>query len=211
MSKILVLICLIFSTTSRADFPAHWWKKVPAIELFWWEISPDSAIKNKELIVSKRNELGILSNFAHTPFTFRGKTYQSIEGFWQMMLYPENKDDPRFNNKVRWEHTREEVSQMVGIDAKIAGLKAEKNMEILKIDWVTFEGKKMQYRSKKIGLHYDLILSAMLEKYKQNAKVQKILHSTKNLILKPDHHSEKNAPLEWDYTGIWMKIRDSQQ
>src|SRR5260221_974694 len=37
----------------------------------------------------KRNELGLLSNFAPTPFTFRGQRYASLEGFWQMMLYPE--------------------------------------------------------------------------------------------------------------------------
>ena len=41
------------------------------------------------MILSKRNELGILSNFAATPFTLYGKRYASVEGFWQMMLYPE--------------------------------------------------------------------------------------------------------------------------
>jgi hypothetical protein len=47
------------------------------------------------VILSKRNELGILSNFAPTPFTLHGKRYASVEGFWQMMLYPENSNDPR--------------------------------------------------------------------------------------------------------------------
>lgn len=37
------------------------------------------------MILSKRNELGLLSNFAATPFTFKGKHYASLEGFWQMM------------------------------------------------------------------------------------------------------------------------------
>ena len=42
-----------------------------------------------EVILSKRNELGLLSNFAATPFVFRGRRDASLEGFWQMMLYPE--------------------------------------------------------------------------------------------------------------------------
>jgi len=35
------------------------------------------------------NELGLLSNFAPTPFVFHGQRYASVEGFWQMMKYPE--------------------------------------------------------------------------------------------------------------------------
>lgn len=53
-----------------------------------WEILPQAA-GPQEVILSKRNELGILSNFAATPFTFHGKRYAIVEGFWQMMLYPE--------------------------------------------------------------------------------------------------------------------------
>ena len=59
-----------------------------------WEILPQEA-KPGEVILSKRNELGLLSNFAATPFEFRGKRYASLEGFWQMMKYPEGPDDPR--------------------------------------------------------------------------------------------------------------------
>ena len=53
-----------------------------------WEILPQAA-KPGEVILSKRNELGLLSNFAPTPFTFRGQSYASLEGFWQTTLYPE--------------------------------------------------------------------------------------------------------------------------
>lgn len=52
-----------------------------------WEILPQEAAPG-EVILSKRHELGLLSNFAATPFVFRGKRYASLEGFWQMMLYP---------------------------------------------------------------------------------------------------------------------------
>ena len=58
-----------------------------------WEILPQAAGPD-EVIVSKRHELGLLSNFAATPFIFRGRRYASVEGFWQMMLYPEGPGDP---------------------------------------------------------------------------------------------------------------------
>ena len=79
---------------ARANHPAHWWAPVPQEGAPEWEILPQAAGPG-EVIVSKRHELGLLSNFAPTPFTFRGSRFASLEGFWQMMLYPEGPDDPR--------------------------------------------------------------------------------------------------------------------
>ena len=76
------------------QYPRHWWAPVPKEGAPEWEILPQEA-KPGEVILSKRHELGLLSNFAATPFTFRDKHYASLEGFWQMMLYPEGRDDPR--------------------------------------------------------------------------------------------------------------------
>ena len=69
-------------------YPAHWWAPVSKEGSPAWEILPQEAGPG-EVILSKRHELGLLSNFAPTPFTFRGRRYASLEGFWQMMLYPE--------------------------------------------------------------------------------------------------------------------------
>jgi hypothetical protein len=73
-------------------YPAHWWTPAPEAGKPEWEILPQEAGPG-EVILSKRNELGLLSNFAPTPFTFRGKRYASLEGFWQMMLYPEGENE----------------------------------------------------------------------------------------------------------------------
>jgi predicted NAD-dependent protein-ADP-ribosyltransferase YbiA (DUF1768 family) len=160
------------------------------------------------VILSKRNELGILSNFAATPFTFHGRSYASVEGFWQMMLYPEGPDDPRARTAgVPWPHTREQVAQMTAFEAKDAGTLAEENMRKLGIDWVTFEGRRMPYRSQKKGGHYRLIVAAMRAKLEQNPKVQEILRATGDLILRPDHIEEAGAPPEWHYYRIWMELR----
>ena len=172
-----------------------------------WEILPQEAGPG-EVILSKRHELGLLSNFAPTPFTFRGKRYASLEGFWQMMLYPEGPDDPRAKFPgIEWKHTRDEVAQMTAFVAKDAGTLAEQNMAKMKIDWVTFEGKRMPYRSMTPGAHYDLIVAATRAKVDQNPEVKKVLLLTGDLILKPDHYEEPNAAPEWRYFEILTRIR----
>src|SRR6266480_6035770 len=106
-------------------YPAHWWTQVSDPEKPDWEILRQEAGPG-EVILSKRNELGLLSNFAPTPFTFRGQRYASLEGFWQMMLYPEGPDDPRARFPgLEWKHTRVEVAQMTSFAAKDAGTLAE--------------------------------------------------------------------------------------
>src|ERR1700730_7880785 len=119
------------------SYPAHGWPPIPEDQKAVWETLPQAA-KAGEVILSKRNELGILSNFAATPFSLRGKRYASVEGFWQMMLYPEGLQDPRAKaGGIMWAHTREEVAGMIGFEAKDAGTAAEKNMREMGIEWVT--------------------------------------------------------------------------
>jgi len=208
----LALTMLAAAQTFAADkYPEHWWTPVPEANKPDWEILPQSA-KPGEVILSKRNELGILSNFAPTSFTLYGKRYASVEGFWQMMLYPESPEDPRAKFPgVTWPHTREEVGQMTAWDAKNAGDIGEKNMKKMGIDWVTFDGKRMKYWSMKKGEHYRIIVEAMRAKLDQNPKVKEVLLSTGNLILRPDHFQEENPPAEWHYFQIWMDLRTELQ
>jgi predicted NAD-dependent protein-ADP-ribosyltransferase YbiA (DUF1768 family) len=196
---------------AAGQYPAKWFAPVPESQRAVWEILPQAA-KPGEVILSKRNELGILSNFAATPFTFRGKRYASVEGFWQMMLYPEGPDDPRARDpQVAWPHSREEVAQMTAFEAKGAGDTAERNMQKLGIDWVTFDGKRVLYRSRRKGEHYALIVAAMRAKLKQNAEVRRILLATESLRLLPDHIQEPDSPPEWRYYEIWMELRTELQ
>lgn len=188
-------------------YPAHWWTPVPTEGAPDWEILPQAAGPG-EVILSKRNELGILSNFAATPFTYRGKRYASLEGFWQMMLYPEGPRDPRARVPgVEWKYTRAQVAQMTAFEAKAAGGLAEANMQRMGIGWCTFEGRRFTYRSLRPGRHYRLIVAATWAKLRQNPRVREILLSTGDLTLRPDHHGEPNSPPEWRYSEIWMRIR----
>jgi len=205
----LLLLCVIagIANCQRDRYPAHWWTPVPEDQKAWWEILPQAA-RSGEVILSKRNELGILSNFAATPFTYRARTYASVEGFWQMMLYPEGPDDPRAQAPgLAWPHTRDEVARMTAFEAKDAGTVGEENMRKMGIDWVTFEGKRIRYRSMEKDQHYRLIVAAMRAKLEQNQRVRDVLLSTGNLVLRPDHVQEADAPPEWRYYRIWMEIR----
>jgi len=46
---------------------------------------------------------------------------------------------------------------------------------------------------------------------KQNPEVKKVLLATGDLILKPDHHQEPNAPAAWRYFEILTQIRSELQ
>ncbi len=192
-------------------YPEHWWTPAPKEGAPAWEILPQEAGPG-EVILSKRNELGLLSNFAATPFEFHGKRYASLEGFWQMMKFPEGPDDPRANFPgVTWSYTREQVAQLTSFDAKRAGDAGEKNMKLMGIDWVTFEGKRMEYKPPQPGEHYRLIVEATREKVRQNPEVKKVLLATGNLKLRPDHRQEPNAPAAWRYYEILTQIRTELQ
>ncbi len=191
-----------------ANYPPHWWAKHSEEGRPDWEILPDAAGPG-EVILSKRNELGCLSNFAPTPFVFRGVHYASLEGFWQMMFYPEGPTDPRaLAPSLSWPHTRAQVAQMTSHEAWAAGDLGFRNMRELGINWVTFEGKRYEYWTAEKGDHYHLIVEAMTEKLRQNPIVQRTLLATGDLSLRADHVEPPDAPPSWAYYAIWMKLRE---
>ncbi len=215
MKQLTILFTIIFvcscslQTNKIGQYPKHWWGPVSDNNAPSWEILPQSANYAKSVILSKRNELGILSNFAHTPFIFEGKKYESIEGLWQSMKYPESNKDPR--SKSAWKYSRSQVEQMIAFDAKRAGSLASKNMKEQNINWVTYKGKRMTYRTLKKGAHYQLIKKVMKAKLDQNPKVKQVLLATKNLILLPDHKTKSDSPPAWKYNIIWMELRSHYQ
>ena len=197
--------------TLDSSYPAAWWAPVPREGAPAWEILPQDA-RPGEVILSKRNELGLLSNFAATPFTFHGQRYASMEGLWQMMKYPEGPEDARATcPELHWALTRQEVTQLTGFEAKRAGTLADDNMKTMGITWVTFEGNRIEYKPFVPGEHYRLIVEATREKVRQNPQVRKVLLATGNLVLKPDHHQEPDAPAAWRYFEILMQIRTEFQ
>lgn len=203
-----LLFCLLTLSVVAGDYPEDWFKPFPREQASSWEILPQDA-KPGEVILSKRTELGIFSNFAATPFVYREKSYASVEGFWQLMKFPDSglAEDIRFSQTYPF--TREQVAAMTAFEAKEAGSIGSKFMKELKIDWVSFEGELMVYCSREKGLHYQLIYEAMVEKLKQNPEVKRLLLATGDLILRADHKNEGCQAPEWAYDQLWMEIRDS--
>ena len=96
-----------------------------------------------------------------------------------MMKYPESPDDPRAKFPgLTWSYTREQVAQLTSFEANRAGKLGEANMKAMGITWVTFEGKRMEYKPAQPGEHYKLIVAATCEKVRQNPEVQKVLFAT---------------------------------
>ncbi len=86
---------------------------------------------------------GAVANPDTAPFTYRGKSYGSFDGFWHSLMYPEDSHDPRASYPgVQWKFKRSQVEKMTTADAHQAGALAKANMEKMKIDWITFEGRK---------------------------------------------------------------------
>jgi predicted NAD-dependent protein-ADP-ribosyltransferase YbiA (DUF1768 family) len=208
-------------------YPAHWWAEVSKVGAPEWEVLPQEAGPG-EVILSKRNELGLLSNFAPTQFTFRGQRFASMEGLWQSMKYPEaiiqitdevvehhdtyNIADPRLcDSNIVWKYTRAQVEQMTAFEAKEAGMSASENMKKLGINWVSFQGQRMVYKEKGNSPFYLLIKEAMEQKLLQNPKVMEVLLQTGDLKLRPDHHSEESELKAWQYFDIWMELRTKYQ
>lgn len=192
-----------------AKYPKEWWVEIPKEGAPDWEILPQEAGPG-EVILSKRTELGVFSNFAATPFSYRGKTYASVEGFWQAMKYPEGPDDPRAQHPgIEWKYTRDQVAALTAFEAKTAGDHANENMKKMGIAWVSFEGVRVEYKGSPQDQrkHYRWVFGAIQAKVLQNPAVKALLLKTQGLVLKPDHKQDPQSPPAYRYHEILMRIR----
>lgn len=210
MKRYLFLLILFSCLNSCAtNYPSSWWEEVDESKRKSWEILPQDA-KKGEVVLSKRTELGAFSNLALTPFEFENIRYKSVEALWQSLKYPDSKikNDPR--NKLKYPYKREDVYELSGFKSKKAGDKANLLMKSGQIKWVSYKGKKFDYKDMKSGsdFHYKLIYSGILEKILQNKNLEKLLLRTKGLKLVPDHKIRKSSPKSYFHYDILMKIRD---
>lgn len=208
--KTLILSILLFSGVVHAQYPQEWWIEIPRSEAATWEILPQEA-RSGEVILSKRTELGVFSNFAATPFCLEQKCYASIEGLWQSLKYP----DPALENDPRhlitgWPHNREQVEQMVAFEAKDAGEAASEIYKTHQLKDVSYGPRFFNYKDYAEGsaYHYKIIKAATVAKLVQNPEAFELLLKTKGLILKPDHFVGRNDPPSYRYYDILMEIRD---
>jgi predicted NAD-dependent protein-ADP-ribosyltransferase YbiA (DUF1768 family) len=214
LSVLAVSFAAAASTAAACDeeeYPRSWWTEVPRDGAPSWEILPQDAAPG-EVILSKRTELGVFSNFAATPIEIDGVRYASLEGFWQMMKYPEGPNDPRASVPgITWPYTREQVGQLAAFEAKEAGDVGSNAMRALGINYVTYQGRELPYRIAERGEHYDLIVRATRAKLEQHPQVKALLLRTGDLVLKPDHTQGPDTPPAWKYYEIWTMLRAELQ
>lgn len=209
LTFILALFMFSQSFAATDSYPKEWWKEFPREEAKGWEILPQDA-KEGEVILSKRTELGIFSNLALSPFELDGIRYNSIEGLWQGMKYPDPDlaDDPRLK-LGSYPHKRSDVYLMSDWESKNAGTAANEINKKAGISWISYKDKKFDYRDMGEGsaFHLELITRATRAKVQQNPKIKELLLKTKGLILRPDHKQNDKDPASYRYFDILMSIR----
>lgn len=210
MTQLALAATLAANPVPHPGYPATWWGPVPESERASWEVLPQDAAPG-EVIISKRTELGAFSNLAAVGFVLDDTHYNSLEGLWQMLKYPETNDaqDPRLASH-EWKHSRVEVSQMSMWEAKDAGTAANAILKKLGITWVSYLGERFNPRDGTNGsnTHYDLILRATRAKIQQNPELVNLLTRTRGLKLRMDHTIEATEPPAYQTPAILMKIRD---
>jgi len=130
--------------------------------------------------------LRLISNFAHTPFRLDGLGYESIEGFWQGLKFPDAAD-------------RRRLAALHGSDARDAGHGAPA------ADTFIYFGDTVR-----VGTfdHWRLMERACRAKFDQHAAAREALLSTrKRPLVHQVRRDSQNIP-GVIMAAIWMRIRD---
>ncbi|MEQ1842896.1 MAG: NADAR family protein, partial [Verrucomicrobiales bacterium] len=176
-----------------------------------WEIDPSTASPGETVILSKRNELGKkLSNLANLPIVLDEVTYGSVESLWQCLKFPDPElaDDPRLTKgEIWWGQTRASIAASKAWQVKRIGTWANGRMRSLRINWVSYRGRRMDYHTAEKGEHYLLIKRAIRAKLEQHPDALELLRSTGSLRLLPDHDIGSDADPAWRFHEILMELR----
>lgn len=190
-----------------SQYPPHWWARLELADKPDWEILPHEAAAG-EVILSKRNELGLLSNLAPTAFELDGLRYASVEALWQMTKLPDSADplDPR--SAVVWPVARATMRTLAGLEAKRLGDQSSDLMKTHGWGWVSYSAERWTYPEKTRGPFYHLIRRALEAKLAAHREVRDVLRATRGLRLRPDHVQTGLLSPAHLYHEMWMELRD---
>lgn len=123
----------------------------------------------------------ILSNLAHTPFSYGGYEFQCVEAALQGIKYADIEE-------------REKVFSMNGIDALKAGRRITREVKDGEERYVYWDDQKIPYNSQ---AHRLLIAAFIREKVRQSVEVQNALIQTKGGFIYHDvgpEHPKTSLP-----------------
>jgi predicted NAD-dependent protein-ADP-ribosyltransferase YbiA (DUF1768 family) len=129
--------------------------------------------------------LRLISNLAATPFSLHGRSYASVEGFWQGLKFPDAE-------------SRARLAQLHGLEAKRAGADA------LAADRVSYEGNPIRVGTYE---HWDLMYEACRAKFTQHEAAQRALLGTGNRPLVHRVRRDSRTIPGVVLADIWMRIR----
>lgn len=129
-------------------------------------------------INSRGRGLGIpLSNFTEAPFTLHGVRWQSFEGFWQGIKFPEGSAE-----RIRAQ--------------ALVGMQAKKLAKGIRHEHVFYGGRKISYGSPEL---YGLAKQAQRARFEQNPAQRQALIATgkAKLIHFVEVRDSKDLPRKW--------------
>ena len=192
------LIVLVPVSAEEAD-DVERWKSAYADHVFHVRVSPNAALELHGLgtradacrepvnIVSNSPDptVRLISNFAATPFDLEGKTYRSVESFWQGLKFPDEAD-------------RRRLAQLDGARARAEGE-------------TQGYGATIAYGGHDIPVgtwpHWQLMETACRAKFEQNGETRAALLATGDRplthIVRRDSRTIPGAIM----AAIWMCIR----
>ena len=127
----------------------------------------------------------LISNLAHTSFELDGKTYASVEGFWQGL---------KFSDSER----RRQISQLHGLEARSAGFDAEAS------DIFIYRGRTIRVGTSD---HWHLMYLACRAKFSQHEQARVALLSTRDRPLIHKTRRDSRTIPGVVMADIWMRIR----
>lgn len=138
-------------------------------------------------VTSRSPDLAVrlISNFAQTPFELDGRSYGSVEAFWQGLKFPE-------------EARRREIAPLHGGQARRAGIGAPECAAIVYCG-----------RTVRVGTadHWQLMASACGAKFRQHeAARQALLGTGQRPLIHKTRRDSRNIPAVV-MADIWMKVR----
>jgi predicted NAD-dependent protein-ADP-ribosyltransferase YbiA (DUF1768 family) len=125
-----------------------------------------------------------ISNLAHTPFVLHGRSYASVEGFWQGLKRPD-------------EESRARIAALWGGEARKAGTKAQQPTFV-------YEGRSCFFGG---ADHHDLMREACRAKFTQSAVARAALLASGERPLTHQVRRDSRTIPGALLADIWMKLR----
>jgi predicted NAD-dependent protein-ADP-ribosyltransferase YbiA (DUF1768 family) len=137
------------------------------------------------IVFSNTNRWQLISNLAETPFTLAGRTYASVEGFWQGL-------------KIDSDEERQRIATLFGLDAKFSAPRGPAP-GTFSYDGRTFVAGSAEHRA--------LMLKACRAKFSQHPPSREALLATGDRPLTHRVRRDSRTIPGVLMADIWMRIR----